>query len=60
MVPGSFSRVKQRHVELTTHLHIVPGLKMLGAIPPLLHTSSWLGAYLKDGKIYGAVVSDRT
>jgi hypothetical protein len=27
---------------------------MLGAIPPLLHTSSWRGAYLSVGYVYMA------
>jgi len=26
-------------VKLTTHLHLIPSLRMCGAIPPLLHTS---------------------
>jgi hypothetical protein len=31
-------------VKLTTHLHLVLGLRMRGATPPLLNTSSWRGA----------------
>jgi len=30
--------------KLTTHLHLVPNLKMLRAIPPLPNMSSWRGA----------------
>jgi len=32
------------HVWLTTHIHLMPKLRMRGAIPPLPHTSSWPGA----------------
>jgi hypothetical protein len=32
-----------RGVKLTTHLHLVPKLRIRGAIPPLHHTSSWRG-----------------
>jgi hypothetical protein len=28
-------------MKLTTHLHLVPRLRMCEAIPPLYHTSSW-------------------
>jgi len=31
-------------VNLTTHHHLVPGLRMRGAIPPLSYTSSRCGA----------------
>jgi len=31
-------------MKLTTHLHLVLRLRMRGAIPPLLHTSSWRGS----------------
>jgi hypothetical protein len=34
-------------VKLTTHLHLVPGSKKRGAIPPLPNTPSWRGAQLK-------------
>jgi len=34
-------------VKLTTHLHLVPRLRMRGYIHPLPHTSSWGGAYLR-------------
>jgi hypothetical protein len=30
-----------RDVKVTTHLHLVPRLRMHGAIPALLHMSSW-------------------
>jgi hypothetical protein len=33
-------------VKLTTHFHLVPGLKS-AAIPPVPHTSSWRGVQLK-------------
>jgi hypothetical protein len=32
-----------RGVKLTTHLHLVPSLRMCGAISPLPNTPSWLG-----------------
>jgi len=35
-----------RNVKLTTHLHLVPRLKMRGDIPPLPHTSSCRGVQL--------------
>jgi len=35
-------------VKLTTHLHLVPWLRMRGAIPPLLHTYSWRGAVKRN------------
>jgi len=31
-------------VKLTTHFHLVPRLRIHGAIPPLPNTSSWRGA----------------
>jgi hypothetical protein len=37
-------RIKQLEHEVTTHLHLVPRLKMCGAIPPLLHIISSHGA----------------
>jgi len=30
--------------ELTSHLHLVPSLRMREAIPPLPHAPSWRGA----------------
>jgi hypothetical protein len=39
-----------RGVELTAHLHLVPGLRMRGAIPPLIHTSSWHSTHLVKHK----------
>jgi hypothetical protein len=41
---GLSSGVKRQGIKLTTHLHVVPRLKMRGAIPSLHHTSSWRGA----------------
>jgi hypothetical protein len=38
-VQGAF----YRSLKLTTHLHLVPRLRMRGAVPPLFHTSSWRG-----------------
>jgi hypothetical protein len=32
-------------VKLTTHLHLVPKLRMRGVVPPHPYTSSWPGAY---------------
>jgi hypothetical protein len=46
-VPGLFSwRQSGQGMKLTTHLHLVLRLRMLGAIPPLPHMSAWRGAYL--------------
>jgi len=36
-------------VKLNTHLHLVPMLRMCGAIPPLPNTSSWPGTLLSTG-----------
>jgi len=33
-------------VKLSTHLHLLPRLRMYGAISPLLHGFSWYGAQL--------------
>jgi hypothetical protein len=38
-----------RNVRLATYLHLVPTLRKRVAIPPLPHTSSWLGEYLIRG-----------
>jgi hypothetical protein len=35
-----------RGVNLTTHFHLLPMLKMRGAVSPLSHRSSWRGAEL--------------
>jgi len=32
-----------KDVKLTAHRHLVPRLRMRGAIPPLLHLSIWRG-----------------
>jgi hypothetical protein len=40
-VPGE----RGQDVKLTTHIPLVPSLRMRGAIPPLSHTSAWGGAY---------------
>jgi len=43
-VPGELSPgIKRWGVKLTTRLHLVPMLRMRGAIPPLPQTSSWHG-----------------
>jgi hypothetical protein len=34
---------------MTTHLLLVPKLRMRGAIPPLPHTPAWRGAWLSTG-----------
>jgi len=34
-IEGSFPGVKRPEVHLITHLHVVPNLRMRGAIPPL-------------------------
>jgi len=36
--------LSDRGVHLTAHLHLVPRLRMLEAIPPLPNTSSWRGS----------------
>jgi hypothetical protein len=38
---GSLPGVKRPDMKLTIHLHLVPRLRMRGAIPPLPYTSSW-------------------
>jgi hypothetical protein len=38
-----------RSVKLITNLHLLPSLRMLGAISPLPHTSSWRGTQLSTG-----------
>jgi hypothetical protein len=44
----SFPRgLSGRSVKLTTHLHLVPRSKMLGATSPLPNTPSWRGAQFK-------------
>jgi hypothetical protein len=44
-VPRYFPRVYSgRGVNLTTHLHLAPRLRMHGDIPPIPHTLSWRGA----------------
>jgi hypothetical protein len=35
---------------VTTHHHLVPTLRMRGAIPPLTHTSPWRGTLSSTGK----------
>jgi hypothetical protein len=40
-----FTRVKiSRGVKLIPHVHLVPRLRMTGAIPPLIRKFSWRGA----------------
>jgi len=39
-------------VKLTTHLILVPRLRMYGALQPLPHTSSWRDAKLSSGKFH--------
>jgi hypothetical protein len=41
IAPMSARNQIPRAQKLTTRLHLVPNLKMLGTIPPLLHTSLW-------------------
>jgi hypothetical protein len=36
-------------VKLTTRLHLVPRLRIHGAVPLLHHTFSWHGTYLSTG-----------
>jgi hypothetical protein len=44
-VPGALSLGQiKRKVKLTTLLHLVPRLRMRGAVPPFPCMSSWLGA----------------
>jgi len=42
-VRGTLSSEVERTVKLTTHLHLMPRLRMCGAIYPLTYTSSWCG-----------------
>jgi hypothetical protein len=41
---GSFSNVKQLGMELNTHLHLVPWLRIYGVTPSFLYVPSWCGA----------------
>jgi len=41
---GFFPRGSGQAVKLSIHLHLVPKLRIRGAIPPLPHTSSLRGA----------------
>jgi len=41
---SAVGKAARRGVKLTTHLYLVPILRMRGAISPLLHMSSWRGA----------------
>jgi hypothetical protein len=41
VLPSEYSG---RGVKLTTHLHLVPKLRMCGAIPQLIHSFAWHGA----------------
>jgi hypothetical protein len=43
--------VESRDVKLTTRLHLVPRLRMRGAISPLSHPSSLRGTWLNTGTI---------
>jgi hypothetical protein len=40
-----------RCMKLTNHVHLVPMLRMYGAIPPVPHASSWRGVLLRVRKI---------
>jgi hypothetical protein len=42
------------YVKLTTHLHLVPKLRIRGAIPPFPHVSSWRGAHFSTGYVFVA------
>jgi len=39
------------------HLHLLSRVGMIGAVPPLLRTSSWRGASLSTGCLHGVVLS---
>jgi hypothetical protein len=57
-VPALFPRGwSGRGVKFTTHLHLVPRLRMRGAMPPLLHECSWRDAQLITGCLRGLVLS---
>jgi len=46
-VPGDVAPgVEYWNMKLTACLRLMLRLRMHGAVPPLLHTSSWCGAYL--------------
>jgi len=47
-VPRALSQGQSgRGIKLTTHFHLVPRLRMRGAIPPLLIMSSWWRCLVK-------------
>jgi hypothetical protein len=39
-------------VKLTTHILLVPRLRIRGAIPTIIYKSSWSGAYLNKGYVF--------
>jgi len=41
-------------MKLTTHLYLIPTLRMHGALPLLPHMSSWCGSYLSKGYVFMA------
>jgi len=50
---GSYLSGKEAgDVKPTARLHLVPRLRMHGAIPPLPNTSSWHGALLNSEYIF--------
>jgi len=52
-------RVLYPGLQLTTHLHLVPRLSILGAVPPLALMPLWRCASLVTGAIlYGAMFND--
>jgi hypothetical protein len=51
---NSFPEVQRSGMKLTTYIHLVPRLRMRGAILPFPHTSSWRGVYLSIGYVFMA------
>jgi hypothetical protein len=45
-LPFPIGDCPERVIELTTHLHLVPGLRMSGAVVAVPHTPSWCDAQL--------------
>jgi hypothetical protein len=52
LLSRGYRRYSGRGAKLTGHLHLMPMLRMCGAIPPVTHTDSWHGAYLSRGYVF--------
>jgi len=53
---ASFAGGKESGTELTTHLHILPHVRMHGAVPTFIYTSAICGAKLSEGTMYASSI----